>query len=136
MPTASNGSMAAIAPDPSAALRTLRALRDERFDVVNLHEPLAPGPTLPTLIFGGGPLVGPFHRAGESGWVRAFRPLGVWASKPFDGPGRRVGGGPRHRGPGARWYLRAGVDRNRRPALPQLGSGAGHGTDHHVSRPP
>jgi phosphatidylinositol alpha-mannosyltransferase len=80
MPTASNGSMAAIAPDPSAALRTLRALRDERFDVVNLHEPLAPGPTLTALIFGGGPLVGTFHRAGESGWVRTFRPLGVWAS--------------------------------------------------------
>lgn len=78
--TANNGSMAAIAPDPSAALRTIRALRDERFDVVHLHEPLAPGPPLTALVFGAGPMVGTFHRAGESPWYRAFRPLGVWAS--------------------------------------------------------
>jgi phosphatidylinositol alpha-mannosyltransferase len=70
--------MAAIAPDPSAVLRTIRALRDEAFDVVHLHEPLAPGPTITALIFSDQPLVGTFHRAGESGWVRAFRPLGVW----------------------------------------------------------
>jgi len=80
MPTANNGSMAAIAPDPAAALRTIRALRDERFDVVHLHEPLAPGPPLTALVFGAGPMVGTFHRAGESSWYRAFRPLGVWAS--------------------------------------------------------
>jgi phosphatidylinositol alpha-mannosyltransferase len=79
MPTASNGSMAAIAPDPAASLRTIRALRDEQFDVVHLHEPLAPGPTLTALVFSDGPMVGTFHRAGESSWYRAFRPLGVWA---------------------------------------------------------
>ncbi len=84
IPAASNGSMAAIAPDPSAALRTIRALRDERFDVVHLHEPLAPGPTLTALIFANRPLVGTFHRAGESGWVTAFRPLGVWAVEHLD----------------------------------------------------
>jgi len=81
IPTANNGSMAAIAPDPSAALRTIRALRDERFDVVHLHEPLAPGPPLTALVFGVGPMVGTFHRAGESSWYRAFRPLGTWAAK-------------------------------------------------------
>ena len=43
VPTAANGSVAPIAPDPSAQLRTIRALRDEAFDVVHLHEPLAPG---------------------------------------------------------------------------------------------
>ena len=36
--------MAPIAPDPACALRTIRALRDEAFDVVHLHEPLVPGP--------------------------------------------------------------------------------------------
>jgi phosphatidyl-myo-inositol alpha-mannosyltransferase len=79
IPTASNGSMAAIAPDLSASLRTIRALRDERFDVVHLHEPLAPGPTLTALVFASGPTVGTFHRSGESAWVRTFRPLGSWA---------------------------------------------------------
>jgi phosphatidyl-myo-inositol alpha-mannosyltransferase len=81
IPAASNGSMAAIAPDPSAALRTIRALRDENFDVVNVHEPLAPGPTLTALVLSSGPLVGTFHRSGESAWVRAFRPIAAWAIK-------------------------------------------------------
>ncbi len=80
IPTAANGSMAAIAPDISAALRTIRALRDERFDVVHLHEPLAPGPTHTALVFSDRPLVGTFHRAGESSWYRALRPLGVWGA--------------------------------------------------------
>jgi phosphatidyl-myo-inositol alpha-mannosyltransferase len=84
VPTASNGSMAAIAPDPSASMRTIRALRDERFDVVNLHEPLAPGPTLTALTLGSDPLVGTFHRAGTSGWVRAFRRISTWAANHLD----------------------------------------------------
>jgi phosphatidyl-myo-inositol alpha-mannosyltransferase len=71
--------MAAIAPDPSAALRTIRALRDERFDVVHLHEPLAPGPPQTALVFASSPMVGTFHRAGESFWYRAFRGLSSWA---------------------------------------------------------
>jgi phosphatidyl-myo-inositol alpha-mannosyltransferase len=84
IPTAANGSMAAIAPDPSAALRTIRALRDEHFDVVHLHEPLAPGPTLTALVFSDRPMVGTFHRAGESAWYRAFRRLGGWAAGHLD----------------------------------------------------
>jgi phosphatidylinositol alpha-mannosyltransferase len=81
VPTASNGSMAAIAPDPSAALRTIRALRDENFDVVNIHEPFVPGPSLTALLFNDGPLVGTFHRSGGSGWYQAFRPLAIWRAK-------------------------------------------------------
>jgi phosphatidylinositol alpha-mannosyltransferase len=84
IPTASNGSMAAIAPDPSASLRIIRALRDEQFDVVHLHEPLAPGPTLTALVFSESPMVGTFHRAGESSWYRALRPLTAWAISHLD----------------------------------------------------
>ena len=51
VPMAANGSVAPIAPDLSCALRTIRALRDEGFDVVHLHEPLVPGPTLTALMF-------------------------------------------------------------------------------------
>jgi phosphatidylinositol alpha-mannosyltransferase len=76
--------MAAIAPDLSASLRTIRALRDEQFDVVHLHEPLAPGPTLTALVFTDGPIVGTFHRAGESLWYRALRPLSAWAASHLD----------------------------------------------------
>ena len=52
VPTAANGSVAPLAPDPSAQLRTIRALRDEDFEVLHLHEPMAPGPCMTSLIFG------------------------------------------------------------------------------------
>jgi len=81
IPTAANGSLAAIAPDASATLRTIRALRDENFDVVNLHEPFAPGPTLTALVLGGRPLVGTFHRSGESNWIKSLQPLVRWSVK-------------------------------------------------------
>jgi phosphatidylinositol alpha-mannosyltransferase len=70
VPTAANGSVAPLAPDPSAQLRTIRALRDEDFDVVHLHEPLAPGPTMTALLFASAPMVGTFHAAGESAAYR------------------------------------------------------------------
>jgi phosphatidylinositol alpha-mannosyltransferase len=73
VPTAANGSVAPLAPDPSAQLRTIRALRDEGFDVVHLHEPIAPGPTMTALLFASAPLVGTFHAAGESA---AYKYLG------------------------------------------------------------
>ncbi len=73
VPTAANGSVAPLAPDPSAQLRTIRALRDEDFDVIHLHEPIAPGPTMTALLFGS-PLVGTFHAAGESA---PYRYLGM-----------------------------------------------------------
>jgi phosphatidylinositol alpha-mannosyltransferase len=84
LPTAANGSMAPIAPDPSAALRTMRALRDEDFDVLHLHEPLAPGPTLTTLVVKPRPLVGTFHAAGGSLAYKWLRPLTRWASGHLD----------------------------------------------------
>lgn len=64
VPTAANGSMAPIAPDPACALRTIHVLRNERFDVLHLHEPLAPGPTLTSLVVADAPIVGTFHAAG------------------------------------------------------------------------
>ncbi|MGH9104612.1 MAG: glycosyltransferase family 4 protein [Acidimicrobiales bacterium] len=79
VPTAANGSIAPIAPDPAAALRTIRVLRDERFDIVHLHEPLVPGPTLTALLFSDGPLVGTFHRAGDITWYRGIKGPGRWA---------------------------------------------------------
>jgi phosphatidylinositol alpha-mannosyltransferase len=77
VPTAANGSVAPLAPDPSAQLRTIRALRDEDFEVVHLHEPIAPGPTMTALLFASAPLVGTFHAAGESA---PYRYLG-WGLK-------------------------------------------------------
>lgn len=81
VPTAANGSVAPIAPDPACALRTIRALRDESFDIVHLHEPLVPGPTLTALLVAEAPSVGTFHRAGDSQAYSAFRPAVRWAAR-------------------------------------------------------
>jgi len=72
LPTAANGSIAPLAPDPSAALRTIRALADEQFDIVHVHEPLVPGPTMTALLVRSAPAVGTFHAAGVSASYRVF----------------------------------------------------------------
>ncbi len=84
LPTAANGSMAPIAPDPSAQLRTIRAIRDEDFDILHLHEPLVPGPTMTSLVLRPTPIVGTFHAAGGS---TAYDRLGAgvrWLGRRID----------------------------------------------------
>ena len=75
LPTAANGSVAPLAPDPSSSLRTMRALADEQFDVLHLHEPFAPGPTMTALAMQPAPVLGTFHAAGESASYRYFGPV-------------------------------------------------------------
>jgi phosphatidylinositol alpha-mannosyltransferase len=84
IPTASNGSVAPIAPDPAAQLRTIRALWDEGFDVVHLHEPLAPGPTVTSLLLKPAPLLGTFHSAGSQPAYTALGPLVQWGADRLD----------------------------------------------------
>jgi phosphatidylinositol alpha-mannosyltransferase len=84
LPTAANGSTAPLAPDPSAALRTLRALNDEAFDILHLHEPMAPGPTLAALLLRLAPMVGTFHAAGEVAWYRRMRKGVEWLGSHLD----------------------------------------------------
>ena len=81
IPTAANGSMAPVAPDPSNALRTIAALRNEQFDVVHLHEPIAPGCTVTTLVCSSAPMVGTFHAAGTSAAYRWLAPLTCWLAR-------------------------------------------------------
>lgn len=75
IPYAQNGSMAPVAPDPAAQLRLMGAVWDENFDVVHLHEPIAPGPTMTALVLKPAPLVGTFHASGHIGWYRWARPV-------------------------------------------------------------
>lgn len=84
IPTSANGSVAPLAPDPAAALRTLRALRDEEFDVLHLHEPLAPGPTLTSLFVHPAPIVGTFHAAGDSSTYRMLNRQVRWTANRVD----------------------------------------------------
>lgn len=84
IPTAANGSVAPLAPDPSAQLRLIRALRDESFDLLHLHEPLVPGPTSTAVFLKVAPMVGTFHAAGESAGYRWARPIVRWGARRLD----------------------------------------------------
>ncbi|MBA3280856.1 MAG: glycosyltransferase family 4 protein [Acidimicrobiia bacterium] len=84
IPTVANGSVAPIAPDPSAQLRLIRAVRDEGFDVLHLHEPLAPGATMTACLLKPTPLVGTFHAAGSSASYVYFSPALKWMSSRLD----------------------------------------------------
>jgi phosphatidylinositol alpha-mannosyltransferase len=84
LPTAANGSIAPIAPDASAALRTIRALNDEAFDVIHLHEPLAPGVTMTALLLRLAPTVGTFHAAGDSASYRYVNRPSRWLASRID----------------------------------------------------
>lgn len=84
VPTGANGSVAPIAPDPAAQLRTIRALRDEEFDVLHLHEPLSPGPTTTALLVKPAPVVGTFHAAGSSLAYDFFKPLTTRGARRID----------------------------------------------------
>lgn len=84
LPTAANGSTVPLAPDPSAAMRTLRALNDEAFDILHLHEPMAPGPTVTALMLRLAPMVGTFHASGDIAWYRRVRKGLEWLGTHLD----------------------------------------------------
>lgn len=61
-----NGSVAPTGLRPVTLAKLRRELKHSKFDVVHLHEPLAPGPSLVTLASVDAPIVGTFHRQGVS----------------------------------------------------------------------
>ena len=80
LPTATNGSIAPLAPDAAAQLRVIRALRDEQFDILHVHEPLAPGPTVTALVLKQSPIVATFHRSGPSKFYDYFNRPARWVA--------------------------------------------------------
>jgi len=70
-----NGSIAPMAPQPAAGARAVRAIRRGGFDVLHLHEPLAPSITIPVLLARPAPMVGTFHAAGHRTPYRWAAPL-------------------------------------------------------------
>ncbi len=58
-----NGSRAPVGPTPAAYRAVLRTLDEFAPDVLHVHEPLVPGPSLFALRAFSGPTVGTFHRA-------------------------------------------------------------------------
>lgn len=73
-----NGSIAPIAPDAAAQLRTIRALWAEEFDVTHIHEPLVPGPAATTMLMKISPLVATFHASGDFSSFQSIGRLLRW----------------------------------------------------------
>jgi len=70
-----NGSLPNIILSPRAVGRMRRALREERFDVVHVHEPMTPVPGIAALAMAEAPLVATFHASGNLGWMRLATPM-------------------------------------------------------------
>ena len=70
-----NGSVAPMAPQPTAAARAVQAIRRGGFDVLHLHEPMAPSITIPVLLAHPAPVVATFHAAGHRTPYRWAAPL-------------------------------------------------------------
>ena len=71
----SNGSVAPVTVSPIAAMRAERFVRHGAFDVLHLHEPLAPVASYGFVLHATVPMVGTYHRAGVSRWVPLLKPL-------------------------------------------------------------
>jgi phosphatidyl-myo-inositol alpha-mannosyltransferase len=65
-----NGSLPNIVLSPRSIRRVRDVLREERFDLVHLHEPMTPAICVATLAFAQCPIVATWHAAGELHWMR------------------------------------------------------------------
>src|SRR5439155_13558984 len=65
VPVRYNGSVARLQFGPVSAARVRRWLREGRFDVLHVHEPVVPSLSLLALILARGPIVATFHAATE-----------------------------------------------------------------------
>ncbi|HJQ75241.1 MAG TPA: glycosyltransferase family 4 protein [Gaiellaceae bacterium] len=70
-----NGALSNLVLSPHALPQLRRALARERFDLVHVHEPLAPMLSPAALALWDGPAVATFHAAGDSSWRRLAEPL-------------------------------------------------------------
>src|ERR687885_276220 len=77
-----NGTLPNIVLSPSSVVRIKRALEQERFDVLHLHEPMTPAICTAVLALARTPMVATFHASGNLGWMRiAKRTWGFLADR-------------------------------------------------------
>jgi phosphatidylinositol alpha-mannosyltransferase len=63
-----NGALSNLVLSPATLPRLRRTLATEGFDLIHVHEPLAPIVSPASLALWDGPVVGTFHAAGDSSW--------------------------------------------------------------------
>jgi phosphatidylinositol alpha-mannosyltransferase len=70
-----NGALSNLVLSPRAVPQMRRALGREGFDLIHVHEPLAPMLSPAALALWDGPTVATFHAAGDSSWRKLAEPL-------------------------------------------------------------
>jgi len=70
-----NGSLPNIILSPRSIGRVREVLREERFDLVHVHEPMTPAVSVVTLALARCGIVGTWHAAGELAWMRLGLPM-------------------------------------------------------------
>jgi phosphatidylinositol alpha-mannosyltransferase len=65
-----NGSLPNIVLTPASINRIRDVLRDERFDVIHIHEPMTPAISVAALVFARCPVVATWHAAGDLAWMK------------------------------------------------------------------
>jgi phosphatidylinositol alpha-mannosyltransferase len=79
-----NGSDANIVLDPFVVLRLRRLLARERFDVIHVHEPMAPAISVAALALAQTPIVATWHATGELRLLRKAMPLWGFLAERID----------------------------------------------------
>jgi phosphatidylinositol alpha-mannosyltransferase len=70
-----NGALPNIVLSPRTVGRVRRALENERFDVLHLHEPMTPAICVAALALARCPVVATFHASGQLRWLSVAKPF-------------------------------------------------------------
>lgn len=95
-----NGSLPNIVLSPRTVQAVRRALREERFDVLHLHEPMTPAICIAALALARVPCVATFHAHGALGWMKPGKPLWGFLADRLD---HRIAVSPHARDSAAAW---------------------------------
>jgi phosphatidylinositol alpha-mannosyltransferase len=95
-----NGSLPNIILSPRAIFRIKRVLKQERFDVLHLHEPMTPVTCISVLALATAPIVATHHASGDLGWMKPAIPAWGFLASRID---QRIAVSERARESASRW---------------------------------
>jgi phosphatidyl-myo-inositol alpha-mannosyltransferase len=95
-----NGSLPNLVLSPRAVPAIRRALERERFDVLHVHEPMAPAISIAAISLARVPIVATFHAHGALGWMKVGKPIWGFLADRID---HRIAVSPHARNSAAAW---------------------------------
>jgi phosphatidylinositol alpha-mannosyltransferase len=95
-----NGSLPNLVLSPRTVPAIRRALERERFDLLHVHEPMAPAISIAAISLARTPLVGTFHAHGALGWMKVGKPIWGFLADRLD---YRIAVSPHARDSAAAW---------------------------------